>query len=80
MSMRRHTHRPSLDKPLSTVIIWNRLAPGGLAFHPDGSALIAVNRTLGDGVVQAVQPNGNGLQTVAPGLVGYLFEDRLFDT
>lgn len=77
---RRRVLRLTPDKRLSTVVSLDALAPGGLAFHPDGRLFIAALDIPNQrGAIFAVNPDGSGLQAIVPPVAGYMPNDLVFD-
>lgn len=76
----RRVLRVTPDKQLSTVVTLDGLAPGGLAFHPDGRLFIAaLNIPNKRGAVFAVNMDGSGLHAIIPAAAGYMPNDLVFE-
>ncbi|TMS51145.1 SMP-30/gluconolactonase/LRE family protein [Mycobacterium sp. DBP42] len=75
----RRVLRLTPERELSTVVTLERLAPGGLAFAPDGRLFMAaLGDGYRDGAIMAVNTDGSGLRSVIATDAGYLPNDLVF--
>ncbi|ODS80878.1 MAG: lactonase, partial [Cytophagaceae bacterium SCN 52-12] len=76
----RRVLRLTPDKELSTIVTFDKLHPGGLAFHKDGRLFVAaIDLADHSGTIVAVNPDGSGMQNIIAPEAGYLPNDLVFD-
>ncbi|WP_080694218.1 SMP-30/gluconolactonase/LRE family protein [Myroides odoratimimus] len=76
----RKVYRLTPDKKLTTITTFDKLRPGGLAFHKDGRLFIAaIDLSDNTGAIVAVNPDGSGMQNIIAPEAGYLPNDLVFD-